>query len=97
MPMRQIPQMVWKKGKKVAKKPQKMIPKKKEIVFIGQEFYWKSQTAMSSIYQKLPNGTFERYDWGYAQGDLENGFTLTMRPATEKEKAYFEGMLKGKA
>lgn len=68
---------------------------KKEIVFIGDEFYFKSQSHMSSIYQKLPNGNFLRYDWGYAACDLREGISLDMRPATKNEKAFFQKMLKG--
>ncbi len=65
----------------------------KNIVFIGQEFYTKSQTRMSPVYEKLPDGTFRRYDFGFMMGDLEKGETVMIRPADGKEKKFFNNVL----
>jgi hypothetical protein len=66
-------------------------PKKyeKEIVYIGRDFYYKSGTMMSSLYQKFPDGSFKRYDWGFAECDLEEGIGIRIRKATREEVAIF--------
>jgi len=67
----------------------------KEIVFIGQDFYTKSKTMMSPVYEKMPDGTFKRYDFGFMMGDLEKGQTVMIRPANGKEKKFFNAKLNG--
>lgn len=66
----------------------------KDIVFIGNDFYEKSRTRMSSIYEKLPDGTFKRYDYGFMSLDLEKGETVMIRPANGKEKKFFNAKLR---
>lgn len=57
------------------------------LIFIGEEFYSKSGTSMSSLYEE---GTWARYDWGFVSRDLGNGTAVNIRPATDEElgKAY---------
>lgn len=57
-----------------------------KLIFIGNEFYIKSGTWMSSIYSEEG----KRYDWGKVQVDLEAGNRVTIRPATSKELAVFQ-------
>jgi|WetSurMetagenome_2_1015567.scaffolds.fasta_scaffold115594_3 hypothetical protein len=67
----------------------------KEIIFIGNDFYTKSNKRMSPVYEKLPDGTFKRYDFGFMTLDLEKGQTVTIRPANGKEKKFFNAKLNG--
>lgn len=53
-----------------------------KLIYIGDEFYSRSNTEMSSIYEE---GTWERYDWGFVSRDLKKGKTITIRPATDAE------------
>lgn len=56
-----------------------------ELVYIGQDFYSRSKTMMSSIYKT----TGERYDYGFLQRDLEAGAEIHIRQATGAEmRAY---------
>ena len=57
------------------------------LIFIGDDFYNKSGTSMSSIYEE---GTWKRFDWGFVSIGLSNGHTINIRPATDEElgKAY---------
>lgn len=58
-----------------------------ELIYIGEKFYSKSGTVMSSIYDVQGN----RQDWGKVQIALKNGKSVHIRPATEKEmEQYFE-------
>ena len=61
-----------------------------ELVFIGERFYKDSQTLMSAIYESLPGGVWERYDWGRLQLDINAGKNIHIRPATKKEIQKFE-------
>lgn len=61
-----------------------------EIVFIGERFYKESQTLMSAIYQLLPGGVWDRYDWGKLQLDINAGKDIHIRSATKKEIRRFE-------
>ena len=54
----------------------------KELFFIGDYFYHKSYTIMSSLYE---NGTNKRWDWSEVGRNLRNGETITIRPATDAE------------
>lgn len=58
-----------------------------QLIYIGDEFYLKSGTSMSSLYEE---GTWQRYDWGFVSRDLRNGVTVNIRPANDEElgKAY---------
>lgn len=60
-----------------------------ELIFIGSNFYWKSGTQMSSIY----NVNGEREDWGTVQLYLEKGEKVSIRPANKKEMECAEKML----
>lgn len=53
-----------------------------KLVYIGDEFYSKSKTMMSSIYEE---GTWERYDWGFVGRELQKGNTVNIRPCTDAE------------
>jgi hypothetical protein len=59
------------------------------LIYIGEEFYYKSGTRMSSIYQE--NG--QRSDWAAALGTLSRGESVHIRPATEKEIDHYKARL----
>jgi hypothetical protein len=62
-------------------------------VYIGEDFYHKSGTIMSSLYKILPKSDplqYIRTDWGYVQVALRQGEEVHIRPATEDELKYFE-------
>jgi hypothetical protein len=61
-----------------------------ELVFIGERFYKDSQTLMSAIYESLPGGVWERYDWGKLQLDINAGKNIHIRQATKEEIQKFE-------
>jgi len=52
-----------------------------ELIFVGEEFYSRSSTMMSSLYTT----DFQRYDWGFVQRDLRNGMEIHIRPAYKGE------------
>lgn len=56
-----------------------------ELIYIGDDFYWQSQTTMSCIYSV----SGERYDWGFVQRDLRDGKPVNIRPATAEERAAY--------
>lgn len=58
-----------------------------KLVHFGKEFYWKSGIILSSIYKENPDGSLSRYDYGYMALDMEKGHSISVRQATEKEKA----------
>jgi len=60
-----------------------------ELIYIGEKFYFESNTVMSSIYTTRG----ERYDWGFMQRDLANNKSIHIRPATKEEILVFEGKL----
>ncbi len=60
-----------------------------ELIYIGEKFYFKSGTAMSSIYDIFGN----RQDWGKVQIALQNGESVHIRPATEDEKKPYRERL----
>jgi len=60
-----------------------------ELIFIGQKFYSESGSMMSSIYDIGGR----RQDWGKVQIALSNGESVHIRPATQKELAYYEAEL----
>lgn len=55
---------------------------KVNLFFIGESFYSKSGTMMSSIYVV---GTYERYDWAMVGLALKEGMKVNIRPATQAE------------
>lgn len=59
------------------------------IVYIGEEFYSKSRTIMSSLYRE--NG--QRFDWGFVQIALKNGHDVHIRQATTKEMDHYKSIL----
>ena len=61
-----------------------------ELFYIGDQFYSKSYTFMSSIYKI---DTYERYDWGFVQIDLQNGKEVYIRPATNEEMKWAKQIL----
>ena len=61
-----------------------------ELIYIGDKFYQRSKTLMSSIY--TVEG--ERSDWGFVEVALKNGESVHIRPATEVEKLLYEERLK---
>jgi|WetSurSiteA1Bulk_404760.scaffolds.fasta_scaffold23697_3 hypothetical protein len=66
----------------------------KEIIFIGDRFYWDSKTMMSSMYEVTSSG-YERYDWGLMSHYLMRGIKHFVRPATKEEIEYFNNNLIG--
>ncbi len=60
-----------------------------ELIYIGGEFYWNSKTMMSSLY--TTNG--ERFDWGFVEVALQEGKTVSIRPATPKELETYKANL----
>ncbi len=64
-----------------------------ELVFIGERFYKESQTLMSAVYRKQPDGKWQRYDWGLLQLDISAEKEIHIRPATKEEIRFFEAKL----
>lgn len=54
------------------------------LFYIGEIFYVKSRTMMSSIYTVLG----ERYDWGFVRRALDEGKTVIIRPADKVEMKW---------
>lgn len=65
-----------------------------KVIFIGDDYYFKSGSQMSSVYQIDNAGTFERTDWGFIQVALERGEEVHIRPATKKELKRMDSRLK---
>ncbi len=67
-------------------------PKKKISLFsLDRSFYWESNTTMGMLYTV---GEKNRYDWGEVELALEQGYSVSIRPANEKEKLWAYEMLK---
>jgi hypothetical protein len=60
------------------------------LFFVGDEFYKKSASLMSSIYH-VRTGT--RSNWGEVDEALRNGETVTIRPATTQEMTAIKAVL----
>lgn len=60
-----------------------------ELIYIGDEFYSRSRTMMSSIY--TIDG--KRSDWGFVSLALKSGESVSIRPATEEELIPYKKML----
>lgn len=56
-----------------------------EVFYVGDAFYHRSGTMMSSIYLA---GSKSRYDWGFMQRDLSDGKEVHIRQATDEELAW---------
>jgi len=52
-----------------------------KLIYIGDEFYDKSGTIMSPLYEE----TGERSDWGFVNVALRKGKTVIIRPANNQE------------
>lgn len=61
------------------------------LIFIGDEFYSKSGTTMSSLYQE---DTWKRSDWGFVSLALQAGNNVNIRPATDAELGVAYRMLR---
>ena len=57
------------------------------VVYIGEEFYRKSGTMMSSVYQ-IVNDELMRTDFGFIQIALRDGDEVRIRQATDKELVW---------
>jgi len=62
-----------------------------ELVYIGRDFYFKSGTAMSSIYRRVGK-QFVRFDWGFVQNELDECNEIHIKPAKIGELEFFESM-----
>lgn len=62
------------------------------LIFIGEHFYAKSGSMMSSIYEKS-NGKYSRFDWGMVSMALSGGDRIKIRPANASELKYFKKQL----
>lgn len=58
-----------------------------EVIFIGEDFYIKSGTIMSSIYEIRKEG-LKRTDWGKIQIALEEEESINIRPANNVEMLW---------
>jgi hypothetical protein len=58
-----------------------------DVTFIGDEFYSKSGTMMSSVYQRVDGG-LKRTDWGFIQIALSDGIEVHIYPATPIEMVW---------
>ena len=59
------------------------------IIYIGDNFYCESVSAMSSLYTE----SGERYDFGFMQRDLRDGKEIHIRQATIAERNHYEARL----
>lgn len=65
-----------------------------KVIFIGDDYYDKSGSQMSSVYQIDNTGTFKRTDWGLITLALERGEEVHICPATKKELKRMDSCLK---
>lgn len=63
------------------------------LIYIGNEFYLKSGTMMSCIYENGVTGTGGRWDWGMVERFLREGHIVHIRPATVVEKRPYLRLL----
>ena len=57
------------------------------VIFIGNDFYDKSQTRMASTY-KVGNGEPERFCWADIENALAEGHSINIRPANDSEMLW---------
>ena len=62
-----------------------------ELFYIGEDFYAKSKTMMSSIYTDEPEP--RRYDLGFVSVALRRGDEVHIRQATEGEMEWAQSKL----
>jgi len=67
---------------------------KRILVYTGKDFYWKSGTIMSSIYELVQGGEYKRFDWGFLESALSKGEEFIIRQANEQEQRMFQKHLK---
>ncbi len=67
-------------------------PKRKEIVYAGQHLYWASQSMMPAYYE-FAGGKYHGYTLNDLQQDLDQGYTVAIRPSTALENTNFENAL----
>lgn len=67
-------------------------PTTHNLIFIGDEFYDKSCTMMSSVYEKH-NKHYSRSSWAEIGLWLSDGDQIKIRPATASELKYFHKQL----
>ena len=58
-----------------------------DVFYIGEKFYYKSSTMMSSIYLN-DGGVYRRFNWGLVQIALEEGAEVHLRPAKDEEMLW---------
>ena len=59
-----------------------------QLIYIGDQFYTKSRSAMSPIYKINKMGALERFDWGFVNIALRDGEEVHIRPANEQEMQW---------
>lgn len=62
------------------------------LIYIGEKFYSKSGTMMSSVYE-IKDKNYTRYSWAEVELALMSGDKIKIRPATDKELKYFNEKL----
>lgn len=60
------------------------------LFYPGEDYYYRSDTAMSSIYRKVPNG-LERWDWGKLEMALERGFDVIIKQPSLQDRLWAQG------
>jgi hypothetical protein len=62
---------------------------KMNLIYIGQEFYVRSSTFMSSIYEVDDYGNIvRRSDWGHVQRALQHGQEVNIIPADKIQMVW---------
>lgn len=64
-----------------------MIDKKINVIYIGDNFYDKSNSMMASTY-KTENEKLIRFCWADIQNALDDGNSINIRPATDAEMLW---------
>ena len=65
-----------------------------KVIYIGEHYYWKSKTAMSSVYQIDDVSTLKRTNWGLIRVALQREEEVHIRPANEEELKQMDKHLK---
>jgi hypothetical protein len=67
-----------------------------QVIFIGDDFYQKSGTRMSSLYrisEGIENSAYFKTDWREIKHILGKGNEIHIRPANESEREFFTNHL----
>jgi hypothetical protein len=64
------------------------------LIYIGDDYYSRSNTFMSSVYQVQKNGSLTRSDWGFVQVALRKGEEIHIRQANDWEKNWADNLLR---